>query len=34
MKQIGGDCAEFADKFKTMDEIFAFNSVFPCDDRP
>jgi len=24
-KQIGGDCAEYADKFESIDEIFNFN---------
>ena len=26
-KQIGGDCAEFADKFESIDEIFSLDSV-------
>ena len=25
-KQVGGDCAEYADKFETIDEIFNFTS--------
>ena len=24
-KQIGGDCAEYADKFETIDEVFTFD---------
>eukprot|EP00826_Nyctotherus_ovalis_P026673 TRINITY_DN20819_c0_g1_i1.p1 TRINITY_DN20819_c0_g1~~TRINITY_DN20819_c0_g1_i1.p1 ORF type:complete len:147 (+),score=5.83 TRINITY_DN20819_c0_g1_i1:117-557(+) len=27
MTQIGGDCGEYADKFKSLDEIFGFTSV-------
>ena len=27
MKQIGGDCGEYGDKFKNMLEIFTFHSV-------
>lgn len=26
-KQIGGDCAEYADKFESIDEVFNFDSV-------
>ena len=27
MKQIGGDCGEYGDKFKDLKEIFTFTSV-------